>query len=204
MTTLILVRHGETDWNTQKRWQGQADVPLNARGFQQAAEIAQSLRQVEIHAIYSSDLQRALQTAQAVARVKNLPVHIDRRLREIHQGEWQGLHISEIQANYQDEFQRRQASPMDTAPPGGETALQVLERAKDALDEIIESNPQGTVAVVSHGFIIAIILVHCFKMSIDRVWEMVPENGASFRLEDAQIFMGTPSLLPTSRRRCSG
>jgi alpha-ribazole phosphatase len=185
MTTLLLIRHGETDWNSQQRWQGQADVPLNERGIQQAAEIARSLSQVKIRAIYASDLQRAMQTARAIAEAKGLPVQIDIRLREIHQGEWQGLHIAEIQARYAQEFQLRQADPLHVAPPGGETALEVRDRAAGVLDEIIEHYPHGTVAVVSHGFTIAIILVHCFGIPVERVWELVPKNGTVVRVEDA-------------------
>jgi broad specificity phosphatase PhoE len=88
MTCLLLIRHGETDWNIEGRWQGQADVPLNQRGRQQAIDIARSLCHSDIHAIYSSDLQRAWHTAQVLARLKKLPIQPDTRLREIHQGEW--------------------------------------------------------------------------------------------------------------------
>ncbi len=183
MTTLILIRHGQTDWNIQERWQGQADVPLNATGIRQASEIARSLSGVNIDAIYASDLQRAQQTAQAVARMKGLPIRTDSRLREIHQGEWQGLHISEIEARYVREFQSRRENPLEVAPPGGETAFQVKERVVKALDEIIARHPGETVAVVSHGFAIAMMLVHYLEKPIEKVWELVPRNGAIILLD---------------------
>src|SRR4030067_2492051 len=104
VSRLILIRHGETDWNVDGRWQGQADVPLNARGIAQAEETAQSLSNVKFAAIYSSDLARARQTAEALSRIVGLPVQTDARLREIHQGAWQGLRVPEIEAQYAEAF----------------------------------------------------------------------------------------------------
>ncbi len=88
MTEIILCRHGQTDWNREGRWQGRTDVPLNERGHQQALELAEALREVPVAAIYSSTLDRAYQTALAIARVHDLRVHRDARLDEIDQGAW--------------------------------------------------------------------------------------------------------------------
>ncbi len=178
MTRLYLIRHGETDWNVEGRWQGQADVPLNARGREQAQRVARALRDVPFAAIYSSDLSRARETAEALARVVGLPVREDPRLREIHQGEWQGMLVGEIQARYAGQFARRRSDPLRVAPPGGETVAQVRDRVVRAVDEIIAKHPCETVAVVSHGFAIAVILAHFRHHPIDEVWEMIPENGA--------------------------
>lgn len=131
MTQLILIRHGETDWNVEGRWQGQADVPLNERGRAQAVQLAQELKDDGIDAIYSSDLIRALETAEKLSEATKLSVQIDRRLREIHQGEWQGMLVSEIQTRYADRFARRRDDPLHIAPPGGETVAQVKTRVID-------------------------------------------------------------------------
>lgn len=177
MTRLILIRHGETDWNVEGRWQGQADVPLNERGRQQSEAVAELLRDVPIEAIYASDLQRAYETARAIARVKGLPIQTDPRLREIHQGEWQGLLATEIKAKYAEQFERRQRDPLHIAPPGGETVAQVRERVTAAVEEIIRKHPHGTVVIVSHGFALALVLVHFQQRPVDQVWHLIPENS---------------------------
>ncbi|HJW90790.1 MAG TPA: histidine phosphatase family protein [Anaerolineales bacterium] len=177
MSRLILIRHGETDWNVDGRWQGQADVPLNARGIAQAEETAQSLSNVKFAAIYSSDLARARQTAEVLARVAGLPLRLDPRLREIHQGAWQGLRIPEIEARYAEAFRRRRENPLTVAPPGGETVLQVQARVLAAVADILARHPGQTVAVVSHGFALALILAHFRGVPTERVWDLIPRNG---------------------------
>ena len=183
MTRLILIRHGETDWNAEGRWQGHADVPLNSRGHAQAEETARSLAGEKIDAIYVSDLRRTEQTAEPLARAQGLEVRVDRRLREIDQGEWQGLLISEIQSRYADEFRRRRENPLEVAPPGGETALQVRERVLAAVQDILSAHPGQTVAIVSHGFALAVIRAYFQGVPIGKVWELVPKNGAIVELE---------------------
>ncbi len=183
MTRLFLVRHGETDWNVEGRWQGQADVPLNARGRQQALEVAQRLAEEGLQAIYSSDLQRALHTAQALADLTGLPVRADPRLREIHQGEWQGLLEAEIRARYAERFSQRLQDPLSVAPPGGETVQQVRQRALSALAEIVSRHSQERVAVVAHGFILAVMRTHLEKRPIRQAWDLILPNGAWLEYE---------------------
>ena len=176
MTHLYLVRHGQTDWNVEGRWQGQADVPLNERGRQQAAQVARALSKLGLVAIYSSDLLRARETANTLAALTGLEVQLDPRLREIHQGEWQGMLVSEIQERYGEAFQRRKDDPLNVAPPGGETVLQVKERVVDAIEDIVQQHPQERVAVVSHGFALAVIQVHYQNRPVTDAWKMIPEN----------------------------
>jgi broad specificity phosphatase PhoE len=177
MTRLILVRHGQTDWNVEGRWQGQADVPLNSRGLEQAQQLATELADAGIQAIYASDMQRARQTVQPLAERTGLPVCIDPRLREIHQGEWQGLLVTEIMARYGELFYRRQADPSAVAPPGAETVEQVQGRAYQALDEILERHPHETVAIVAHGFVIALLRLRLENRPVEDVWQLVPKSG---------------------------
>jgi broad specificity phosphatase PhoE len=177
VTRLLLIRHGETAWNVEGRWQGQADVPLNQNGIEQAARIAGLLEGEKLQAIYSSDLQRAYATALRLAKGRRIQVLTDRRLREIDQGEWQGLLVSEIERRYTQEFQARRDNPLAAAPPGGETARQVQERVLEAVYEILGRHPGGTVGIVSHGFALALVRVHFLGLPIQRVWELVPNNG---------------------------
>lgn len=178
MTTLIIVRHGETDWNVEGRWQGQIDVPLNANGHHQAQQMAESLIQAPITAIYSSDLRRASETAGYLARKFNLPVQTDARLREIHQGMWQGLRISEIRSNYRSEFQSREKNPLQVAPPGGETVQQVGERLNSFLADLIPSHPHATVAIATHGFVMALLQILLNHEPFENIWQAIPKSGA--------------------------
>jgi len=178
MTKLILIRHGETDWNTEGRWQGQIDLPLNANGLEQAEQIANCLSESKICAIYSSDLNRAVETAKALEKVTGLPIHIDPRLREIHQGEWQGLLVEEIKERYAEAFQKRLENPCSVAPPGGETAKNVHKRVIKAINEIVKKHPGEKIAIISHGFAIAVAWVHFNKIPFELVWDFVPSNAS--------------------------
>lgn len=183
MTRLILIRHGETDWNVEGRYQGQSDVPLNAHGREQAARLAEALREADIRAVYSSDLARARETAEALARATGLTVHPDRRLREIDQGEWEGMLFADIQARYAREFERRRADPLSVAPPGGETVGQVRQRVLAAVEDILRRHPAETVAVISHGLALAIVRAEYQGHPIEKVWDLIPENSTPVEIQ---------------------
>lgn len=187
MTQLLLIRHGQTDFNDEGRLQGQLDVPLNARGVEQARRMAQALKGAQIHAIYSSDLQRARATARELAEVTGLPVRIDPRLREVHLGEWQGKLAKDVQTAESDIYWQRRKYPAVVAPPGGETAIQVQERLLAAINDIVERHPAETAAIVSHGFAIAVTLAYFRDIPISQVWSLVPENGQIHVVEVDQL-----------------
>lgn len=150
MTTLILARHGETDWNRDGRWQGHADVDLNGTGREQARALAAELGDAPIEAVYASDLRRARETAVVLADAKGLPVQVDPRLREIDVGDWQGLTTAEIHERWPD---HAGAWPPDDGKPfpGGETYEAMGERVVEALAEIARHHPDREVLVVLHG-----------------------------------------------------
>lgn len=177
MTTLILIRHGETDWNIEGRYTGQSDIPLNKRGLQQAETLAKKINVDTIDAIYSSDLQRAFETAKRLRDQGDIPLFLDARLREIHQGEWEGLHFDEIHARYRQAWEQRKNAPMEVAPPGGETVGEVRQRVLGAVREIIDQHPGETIAIVSHGLCLAIIQVEANGLPIETVWDYIPSNA---------------------------
>ena len=158
-TRLILIRHGETDWNVEGRYQGQADPPLNARGVHQAEELARELKDVGIDIVYSSPLRRAWDTACIIARALLLPLHPEPRLMEIHQGDWQGRLRAEIAAKYPDLFQRWLTEPWKVTPPGGEHLRDVQARVYAAVDDILSRHRGQTVALVTHRIPIALLKV---------------------------------------------
>ena len=175
MTQIYLLRHGQTDWNLQGRWQGHADIPLNAVGLEQAVRLAQTLSACGLQAIYASDLQRARQTAEALAQVTGLSVVVDARLREVNQGEWQGLPMAEIRQRYRRGYQDLK-DPTLFAPPGGESLRQLCDRLLSSIQEIAIHHPDQRVAVVSHGFAVAVLLAHFQELPLMQAWEMIPRN----------------------------
>jgi alpha-ribazole phosphatase len=187
MTTLILIRHGETNWNIEDRYTGQSDIPLNARGLQQAETLASNECVEKIDLIYSSDLQRASETAKRLQAGRAVPLYLDARLREIHQGEWEGLHFDEIHARYRQAWEQRKNAPLQVAPPGGETVGEVRQRVLAAIRDIIKSHPKETVAIVSHGLALAIIQVEVRGLPIETVWDHIPDNAKPKSLEVEQL-----------------
>jgi broad specificity phosphatase PhoE len=148
-TTLLLARHGETDWNRERRWQGHADPPLNDSGREQARALARELAAVRPSAVYTSDLARSYETAAIVAGKLGLPVRADARLREVDVGEWSGLLWSEIEERYPEGAARRLAG--GTGWEHGEEYSAMAERVVAALLEIAAAHDGGRVLVVTHG-----------------------------------------------------
>jgi broad specificity phosphatase PhoE len=140
MTTILLARHGETDWNREGRWQGWADPPLNETGRAQARALATELAGTPFDAVYSSDLRRARETAEIVAAPHGIEVVVDPALREIDVGSWSGLTRTEISERFPDG--RR---------PDGETHEQHAARVRAAVSRLARSHPDGRILLVSHG-----------------------------------------------------
>jgi len=156
VTTLLLARHGETDWNRELRIQGSSDIGLNELGRRQAQYLAQELTDVELDAIYSSDLSRAQATAAAVAATHDLEVNLDPRLRERSFGSWEGLTREDISA----------------FPAGsrhdGETDDEVRVRVLAAVEEIAANHPGQQVLVVSHGGALNTLWHHALGVRVER------------------------------------
>lgn len=150
---VILVRHGATDWNLQGRCQGSTDRDLSEIGIRQAEKIAELLREEEIHAIYSSHLRRARQTAERISQPHNLPVLIEEEVRELDHGELEGLTFNEIKAGYADFLARWRSEPAEICVPGGERLADVARRAWDSLNQIVQRHSEAArILVVSHNF----------------------------------------------------
>jgi broad specificity phosphatase PhoE len=177
-TTLYLVRHGETPWNVEGRYQGQLDPPLTEKGRQQAETTADQLAKLGIEAIYSSDLARAQQTALALVNRTGLPLRLDPRLREIHQGDWQGVLIGDIRANWPEEIHGWETDPWQYQPPGGESLQQLQTRVLAAISEITARHPTGIIAVFSHKLPIALLKIQYQGHPAQRIWSLLPANAA--------------------------
>jgi len=178
MTTLVLIRHGQTDWNVEGRWQGQADPPLNERGREQAYHAAQYQRQFGFAALYSSDLRRAMETAQIIGVELGVEVIPEPRLREINLGKWQEMLSADIEAQYPDEFRRWHTSPLTAHPPDGEDVPALAVRVLETVNKIIARHPKRRVGIVAHELPIAIVLCRSAGLGLEHLRDMIPENGA--------------------------
>lgn len=168
-------RHGQTDWNIVKRFQGHTDIPLNAEGERQALALAPLLKEVPLEMILSSDLQRAARTAEIVAKHHGLPLLTDRRLREAHFGHVEGLTKDQVVATLGDEAWQRWMSMtpenMDFAFPGGETKRQFIARVQDCLEEFGASSPRPRVIALStHGAVLKRLIQLCKNAPSEDFW----------------------------------
>lgn len=155
VTEILLIRHGETPWNAVKRLQGHLDVALNAEGIRQAAALARALEGEALDAVYSSDLQRARQTAQAIAGPRGMEVRLDRGLRERCYGIFEGMLYSDIGSRYPEAYAAWKARDIDARMPAGvhvaETMREFSQRTVQTILRIAAEGAQRRIAVVCHG-----------------------------------------------------
>lgn len=155
---LILIRHGETDWNRIGRCQGVADIVLNENGKRQARELAHSLKDRKIDAIYSSDLKRAHETAQHIAEHHGLSVQLEPGLQEMNQGDLEGLSFPDIRDQYAEVLKQWRESPETLRLPSGESLIEVQERAWKVFEKVHDNHLGETVVAVSHNLTIITLL----------------------------------------------
>jgi broad specificity phosphatase PhoE len=156
---LILVRHGETERNSEARLQGgKSDLPLNEKGRNQVRYLGLALKGEKLEAIYSSHLKRALETAQAISAHHRLGVQPDPALAEIDMGFIDGLDLAQVKESQADFLERWRQEDYSVALPGGESVLQVRQRAWGAVQGIINRHREGNVAIVGHGITLQTII----------------------------------------------
>jgi probable phosphoglycerate mutase len=192
LVTLVLWRHGLTDYNLERRFQGQSDVPLNETGRVQAAQAARYLAALCPSAIFSSDLSRASVTAAALARLTGLTVQLEKDLRERSGGSWEGMTEREIAERYP-------AERATWTPPDGETAVAVADRASAALERIADGTPGGSLTVVvGHGAALGLAIARLLGVpSEPRVlgpfgnchWSVLSRRGTRWRLLEHNVGM---------------
>lgn len=167
---LVLLRHGQTDYNASGRMQGHLDSHLTPEGLAQAAVVAPEVARLKPTRVISSDLRRAADTAAVVAEACGVPVEIDPRLRETHLGEWQGRTVGDIEATWPGAIAVWRQDP-SWAPPGGESRLEVVRRCTPVVDEVDDALADGsessTAVLVAHGGMIAGLVCGLLAMPIE-------------------------------------
>jgi broad specificity phosphatase PhoE len=184
---LLLVRHGETVWNQENRWQGQADVPLSESGEVQAQRLAQRLRAEgrQIHALYTSDLSRAFRTAEIVGGALGIEPLCEEGWREMDIGRWSGLTTAEVATRYAGEWERLRTGE-DLPRGGGETFAQFQGRLVQSVERLLDRHPGQRVMIVSHGGAVRAFLLHCRRLGMNQFRQI--EKIGNTALSEVSIF----------------
>lgn len=181
ITRICFIRHGETDWNSQSRYQGQIDLELNRFGLAQAAALEAYFLQSTISAIYSSDLIRARQTAMPISRATGLPIIPLLSLRERHFGRCEGLTIEEIAEQYPDDAHAIESNAPDYLLPGGESRRQLNCRVLECIRQLIDAHRGQAIAVVTHGGVLDVIYRQARGLPIDAPRDYpIPNTGINW------------------------
>ena len=171
MTEIILARHGETEWNVGEIFRGRIDIELNETGIKQAELLAEYLSDVEIDAIYSSPLKRALRTAEVIASHHKLEVEIAPGIIDLDFGQWQGLSLQEVTDKYSGLYAEWLSRPDRVKMPAGESLNDVRERAIGVVDEVI-AKYEGTIVLVSHRVVNKVLICALLGLDNSHFWNI--------------------------------
>ena len=177
MLNLILVRHGETEWNVQRRYQGQSDIPLSAIGEQQAKLVAKCFVNRKIDAAYASDLKRAWQTATVIAEKNSLTIISEPRLREINFGVLEGLTWDEAEIKHPETL-KMWLEDYNQPPEGGETMDAFSLRVLSFLRELQEEYTDETILLVAHGGVLREIIRITLELPAEKLWALAMDNAS--------------------------
>ncbi|MBI5017873.1 MAG: histidine phosphatase family protein [Deltaproteobacteria bacterium] len=205
MTRIVLVRHGQTEWNRVERFRGLFDVPLNEAGVAQAEATGRRVAsEFKPAAVYSSVLARAARTAEAVAGHFGLPVDFHRGLADIDYGQWQGLAPEEARERWPVEAEAWYGAPHEAVIPGGETLAEVRARALAAVAEVVARHPGETLVLVSHTVVNRLILLGILGLGNERFWRLRQDTCAIKVFEALDGDFTLVSLNDTCHLRFSG
>jgi broad specificity phosphatase PhoE len=208
MTQIILVRHGETEWNVKEVFRGRIDIELNETGLKQAQLLAKYLSDIKIDAIYSSPLKRALTTAEIMANYHKLKVEIAPSLIDFDYGEWQGLPHQEVRDEYSRLYAQWINHPDRLRMPAGESLDEVRKRAMNVVDRVI-AKYEGSVVLVSHRVVNKVLICALLGLDNSHFWNIKQDTCGitSFTYENEQFILtkhnDTSYLRPVSEASLS-
>ena len=190
MTRIVIVRHGETDWNAEGRVQGHTDVPLNDAGRRQAESAARALQRAEVAAVYASDLERAAETGRIIAQLHGLDVRLSAALRERNLGVWQGHTLDEVGA-FDPENLRLMRAGEWFVPEGGETFEELRERVVAEVRRIAAAHEGQTVVVATHGGPVKVATLAVLQAPFSAHTSMRTENAGltTFLVRDGRFVL---------------
>lgn len=190
MTEIMLVRHGETAWNVQEIFRGRSDVALNETGSKQAELLGSYLSEAKIEAFYASPLQRALRTAETIARHHDLPVTVAPGLIDFDYGKWQGLSHAEVAERYKELYAQWFRNPQRVRMPGGESLRDVRRRTRKVVDEIL-TRYEGTVVLVAHRVVNKVLICALLGLSNAHFWNIRQDTCGitAFTHEDGRFIL---------------
>ncbi|MBV1819113.1 histidine phosphatase family protein [Clostridium cochlearium] len=189
-TILYITRHGQTIWNTQRKMQGWKDSPLTQLGLKQAKRLGKRLEDDNIDIIYSSPLGRALKTAKIIRGQRDISILCDERLKEIKLGKWEGIEHYVIDSDYKEEIYNFWNNPKLYKSVEGETFLQLRNRVKDFLDEIIKKHKNKTILIVTHAITLKAIMNYIEDLTIDNFWgepHINPTSLTKVEIEESNV-----------------
>ncbi|MEK3886654.1 histidine phosphatase family protein [Bacillus sp. FSL K6-3431] len=171
MLTLYITRHGETEWNIQKRMQGWGDSQLTENGIRNAVCLGKRLNEIDLDAIYLSPSKRTRLTAELICKDRNIPIIFDENLKEIDIGDWEGKTQSYIEENYPNEYHSFWNTPHLYTSLNGENFIDLQGRVLKSLNAIREKNTSGNVLIVTHSVVIKMLLAFFKNSPLEKLWE---------------------------------
>jgi broad specificity phosphatase PhoE len=177
-TSIYLVRHGQTAWNKEEIFRGRTDVPLDETGLRQAELVGQYFKGMEIHAIYSSPLSRAWQTAQKVAQFHDLKVQPLQGIIDMSFGNWEGRPHQEIRQSDSNTYRQWVETPHLVRLPGGESLDDVRVRAMAAVEELIRNHPGKTLILVTHRVVNKVLICGILSLDNSHFWQITQDTTA--------------------------
>jgi phosphoserine phosphatase len=178
MTSIYLVRHGQTAWNKEEIFRGRTDIPLDETGLKQAELAGEYFRGMEIHAIYSSPLSRAWETAQKISQIHNLKVQPLQGILDMSFGKWEGQSHRDIQKNDKEIYRQWREEPHQVRLPGGESLDEVRARSMAALEGVIRENSGKTLVLVSHRVICKVLICAILGLDNSHFWQITQDTTA--------------------------
>ncbi|HZU12042.1 MAG TPA: histidine phosphatase family protein [Chloroflexota bacterium] len=177
MTAIFAIRHPQTTWNVESRYQGSLEAPWSKLGQEQARLLVRAFEGSPTDAVYTSPLERAAGLAREIASATDAPMEADDRLREIGLGVWQGLQRGEIERRYPEMFRDWYTRPEIVSFPGGETLGEVACRTQDAISDIVRNYPAGNVVIVSHSAVIGSMVLASLGLELNALHRIRLANG---------------------------
>ena len=181
-TVLILIRHGETIWNTQLRMQGSLDSDLTPKGELQIKALGEWMKEIPFDYLYCSDTPRAHKTAEALSKYTGHTLNFDKRLREKNLGIFEGLTSEEAREQYPEAFKLFKTAGANYVIDQGESTQQLLDRALEVIEEIRIRHPQKVVVAVTHGGVVRVLMKHVLGIPLDAPTQFLIGNTGIFRL----------------------